>query len=152
MQKIHMFHLCNMKGHETIITFHQKTWRQTCLVLMLSALKKVTVFMKLTTFFVSRTKQIYTKALAVSESLIKIKAMPPWALFETLLTWVVICKQRFLHENEMCNIFKSRNTKTLIMYILENLCKLLQTPWKTTTLRQPIHFSGAVQFLATFYV
>ena len=41
--------------------------------------------MKLTTFFVSRTKQIYTKALAVSESLFKIKAMSPWALFETLV-------------------------------------------------------------------
>ena len=31
--------------------------------------------MKLTTFFISRTKQIYAKALTVSESTFKLKAM-----------------------------------------------------------------------------
>ena len=42
MEKIHIFRLCHMKGHETSITFHQKTWHQACLIFMLSALKKAT--------------------------------------------------------------------------------------------------------------
>ena len=29
-----------MKGHEGIITFHEETWHQICLVFMLLALKK----------------------------------------------------------------------------------------------------------------
>ena len=40
IQKIHIFHLCHMKGHETSITLHPKTWHHPCLVFMLSALKK----------------------------------------------------------------------------------------------------------------
>ena len=102
MQKIHIFHLCYVIGHEASIAFDQKTWHQACLVFMSSALKKTTtktyflcyeilvktlctvsyvllhwnisiqlrivtrsrfqltrVVMKLTTFFISRTKQIY---------------------------------------------------------------------------------------------
>ena len=31
MQKVHIFHLCQMKDHEARITFHQKTWHQACL-------------------------------------------------------------------------------------------------------------------------
>ena len=37
--------------------------------------------MKLTIFFISRTKQIFVKTLAVSESTFRIKAMLPWTLF-----------------------------------------------------------------------
>ena len=57
--------------------------------------------MKLATFFISRTKQIYAKTLTVSESIFKIKEMLLWALLEIFLTSAVICKQRFLHENEV---------------------------------------------------
>ena len=57
--------------------------------------------MKLTAFFISKTKQIYAKILTVPESTFKIKAMLPWILFEMLLTSAVICKQRYLHENEI---------------------------------------------------
>ena len=57
--------------------------------------------MKLTTSFISRTKQIYTKTFTVSESAFKIKVMSPWKLFELLLTSGDICKQRLLHENEI---------------------------------------------------
>ena len=46
--------------------------------------------MKLTTFFISRTKQIYAKTLTVSKSTFKIKTMSPWTLFEILLTLAVI--------------------------------------------------------------
>ena len=38
------------------------------------------------------------------------------------------------------SIFKTANTKTLIKAILESIYKLLQTPGKTTTLKQSIHF------------
>ena len=57
--------------------------------------------MKLTIFFISRTKQIYAKTLTVSENAFKTKVMSPWAPFEILLTSVVICKQIILHENEI---------------------------------------------------
>ena len=80
--------------------------------------------MKLITFFISRTKQIYAKTLTVSESAFKMKVMSPWTLFELLLTSAVICKQRLLHEN----IFKTKNTETLIKAISESPKKLLQTP------------------------
>ena len=46
--------------------------------------------MKLTTFFISKTKQIYAKTLTVPESTLKIKAILPWILFEILLTSAVI--------------------------------------------------------------
>ena len=48
-----------------------------------------------------KTKQIYVKSLTVLESAFQIKAMLPWIFFEILLTSAVICKQRFLHENEI---------------------------------------------------
>ena len=38
-EKVHIFHLCHMKGHGASITFHQETWHQACLVFMLLALK-----------------------------------------------------------------------------------------------------------------
>ena len=120
MQKINIFHLCHMKSYEAEITFHQETWHQICLSVMLLALQKATaksyflhidiwlktllyyiirtialerfhivthsyvvsfsirmLLMKLTTFFVSKTKQIYTKTLTVPESAFEIKAMLP---------------------------------------------------------------------------
>ena len=57
--------------------------------------------MKLTTFFISRTKQIYAKTLTVSERAFKIKVMSAWTLFELFLTSAVICKIILLHENEI---------------------------------------------------
>ena len=42
--------------------------------------------MKLTTFFISKTKQIYAKTLTIPESAFEIKAMLPWIVFEILLT------------------------------------------------------------------
>ena len=57
--------------------------------------------MKLTTFFISKTKQIYAEILTVPESIFQIKAMLPRILFEILITSAVICKERLLHENEI---------------------------------------------------
>ena len=57
--------------------------------------------MKLTTSFISKTKQIYTKILTFSKSTFKIKKMLAWILFGILFTSAVICKQKFLHENEI---------------------------------------------------
>ena len=45
--------------------------------------------MKLITFFVSRTRQIYAKTIVVSESAFKMKVMPAWTLFELLLASAV---------------------------------------------------------------
>ena len=55
------------------------------------------IFMKLATFLISKTKQIYAKAWTVPESSFEIKAMLPCTLLKILLTSTVICKQRFLH-------------------------------------------------------
>ena len=57
--------------------------------------------MKLTTFIISKTKQIYTKSVTVLESAFEIKTMLLWILFEILLTLAVIYKQSFSHENEI---------------------------------------------------
>ena len=53
------------------------------------------VSMKITTFLISKTKQIYAKTLTVLESAYKGNAT-----FCNLLTSVAICKQRFLNENK----------------------------------------------------
>ena len=57
--------------------------------------------MKLTIFSISRTKQIYVTTLTVSETTFKIKAISPRKLFEILLTYTVICKQKLLHGNNI---------------------------------------------------
>ena len=57
--------------------------------------------MKLTTFLVSRTKQIHAKTISVFESTFKIKVISVLTLSEILLMSAVICKQRILHENEI---------------------------------------------------
>ena len=57
--------------------------------------------MKLTTFFISRTKHIYAKSLTVPDSAFKMFVMSDWTLFEVLLTSAVISKQRLLHKNKI---------------------------------------------------
>ena len=58
-------------------------------------LQQKPVFMKLT-FFTSRTKQIYAKALTVSENLFKIKTMSPQTLF-TFQFHFSLSKQVHIH-------------------------------------------------------
>ena len=55
------------------------------------------VFIKLTTFFIPRTKQNYTKSSITFESTRKIFILLS-TVFEILLISVVICKQRLLHD------------------------------------------------------
>ena len=50
--------------------------------------------MKQATFFISKTKQIYAKTLAVPESAPKIKVMLPWILFKFCLCQQLFCKHR----------------------------------------------------------
>ena len=57
--------------------------------------------MKLTTFLISRTKQIHATTISVFESTFKIKVISVLTLSEILLMSAVICKQRILHENEI---------------------------------------------------
>ena len=61
--------------------------------------------MKLTKFFISKTKQIYAITLTVPESAFEINAMLPWIPSKVLVTSAVICKQRFLHENEILQYY-----------------------------------------------
>ena len=110
--------------------------------------------MKLTTFFISRTKQIYAITLTASESTFKLSAISPWELFEILLTSAVICNEMFLHRNEIAQYLQNYkyHQDVIIKAILENPYKLLQTSRKTTTLKQLIYFLQYVQFLATLYL
>ena len=63
--------------------------------------------MNLTTYFISKTKQIYTKTFNVSESTFKIKAMLLGSLFEILITSAVICKERLLQEDKIVQYFEN---------------------------------------------
>ena len=63
--------------------------------------------MKLTKFFISKTKQIYAITLTVPESAFEINAMLPWIPSKVLVTSAVICKQRFLHENEILQYYQN---------------------------------------------
>ena len=72
-------------------------------------------------FLKKRTKQIYTKPLTDSVSILKLKIMWGRALFEILLTSAVTCKKRdFWMQTRLCIIFKIKNAKTLIKVILES--------------------------------
>ena len=55
--------------------------------------------MKLATFFISSTRYISTKLLALFESSIKIKNRILWTLLVTILTSPVTCRQKLLHGN-----------------------------------------------------
>ena len=58
--------------------------------------------MKLSTLFISNSKQAFAKTLTVPKSTLKKKkAMLAAIHFEILLTLEVICKQRFFYENEI---------------------------------------------------
>ena len=105
-----------------------------------------TSFMKLTSYFISKTKQIYAKTLTVLESTFKMRAKLPWMLFEIWLCQQLFAKKDFCTKTRLCNIFKTTNIKTLIKFILESPYKLLQIPCKTTALRQYKYFSQVVQF------
>ena len=107
--------------------------------------------MKLTESF-SRTNQIYAKAITVCESTYEINPMSAWTLFELLRSQQLLPNKDFSTKTRLYNIFKTKNTKTFIKVIVEGLYKVIQMTWKTTTVRQAIHMSHAVQFLATFYV
>ena len=45
--------------------------------------------------------QTYAKTLTVPESTFKIKSMLLWINFEILIKYVIISKQRYLHENKI---------------------------------------------------
>ena len=57
--------------------------------------------MKISTFFISSARGIFTKLLAVSESSMKIKVRFHWTRFMILLTSAVIWKQILLQGNEI---------------------------------------------------
>ena len=63
-------------------------------------------------FFISRTKQNYTKPLtasihAVSETALKIKVLLPWTFFKFLISSLIICQQKLLHEKEIVEYLKN---------------------------------------------
>ena len=62
-----------------------------------------TCFYETSYIFISSTRRIFTKLLAVSESSIKMKVRSHWTLFVILLTSAVICKQKRLPGNEIAH-------------------------------------------------
>ena len=57
--------------------------------------------MKLTIFFISRTKKIHTNTSIVSKRTFKIKTMPRWTILEVSLTSAVIYKEKLQWENNI---------------------------------------------------
>ena len=93
------------------------------------------------------TQQIFLKKRkAVSKSAFKMKVISAQTLFELFLS-------SFCPKTRLCNIFKTTNAKAIIKAISESLNKLKKQhvfqAWKTTTFKQPMHFSEVVWFLAT---
>ena len=84
--------------------------------------------MKLITFFIIRTKQIYAKTLTVSEIAFKMKVMSTWTLFELCLRQQLFANKDFFTKMRLCNIFKTKNTEALIKAISESPNKHLQMP------------------------
>ena len=101
--------------------------------------------------FFSRLPEIFTQNLTFSESSGKIKVMSSLTHFVILLTSVVIYRD-FCMETRLYNICKTTNAMTLNKTILESTYKVLQSSLKKTILKQPVQFSKAVQFKATFNV
>ena len=60
--------------------------------------------MKLTKFFISKTKQIYTKTLTVPESALEIKAMLRGILFKILLTSAKLCATMWKRSSAIARI------------------------------------------------
>ena len=106
--------------------------------------------MKLTTFLVSRTKQIHAKTISVFESTFKIKVISVLTLSEILLVSAVICKQRILHENEIVQDLQNYNYEDVnqghFRKPSETSADAMKNNYPKTI------FSWAVQFLPTLYV
>ena len=62
----------------------------------------------------------------------------------------LLANRDFCTKTRLFNIFKTTKTKTLIKAILESLYKFLKIPWKTISLRQPIHFFTGRSILSYF--
>ena len=138
-----------MKGHEISITFLRKTWDQTCLVFMLSALKRTTaktyflhydIWVKLyrfyhTCYFTRTFPHSYAASFSMKTCFYKINIFCLRTKNQCLLwDFSKFCLRQQLLENKdictkmsSCNIFKTANTKMLITAILESPYKLLQT-------------------------
>ena len=69
--------------------------------------QKVQAFLKLITFSISTTVDIYSKLLTLSKSSVKRKVKSASTFFVILLTSAVICKQRLLLGNEIVLYFQN---------------------------------------------
>ena len=93
--------------------------------------KQKCVFIKFTTFFISRTKQIYAKTKnVVSESILKMKVKSCWPFSKFCLSQKFICKEILLCEHKFMQYFKTINTMTFTKTILENPYKVIKKPSK----------------------
>ena len=72
--------------------------------------------------------------------------MLAWILFEILLTSAVICKKRFLHENEIMQYLKSCKYQDFKQGHFRKALQASTNTTKTAALQDSIHFSRAVQF------
>ena len=108
---------------------------------------KKRVFMKLTTFLISRIRLNFTKLLGVSKSSIKIKPMSHRTLFLILLISAVTSKQRFLHGNKIVQFLQKCKCYILGQdHFRKSLNKVLQGSWQGAIFKWPAQFSKAVQF------
>ena len=74
--------------------------------------------MKLRTFSISRTKEIYAKTI-VSEYIFKLKAMRLINIFRIFAYISSYLQTKTCKKARLCNIFEATNAKTLIKAILQ---------------------------------
>ena len=95
-----------LKKSQTIyIYIYVKTYLRTVAHVQAASFSVIKGFLKLTTFFISTTRDIYTKLLTFSESSVNIKVTPRWAFFVILFTPAAINRQRLLHGNKVMQDF-----------------------------------------------
>ena len=89
------------------------------------------VFIKFTTFFISRTKQVYAKTKnVVSESVLKMKVRSCWPFSKFCINQKFICKQTLLCAHKFMQYFKTVNAMTFTKTISEKPYKVMKKKHK----------------------
>ena len=98
--------------------------------------------MRLTIFFISRTKKVEAKTLAVLKVYSnKGNVFLLFHFFEILLKSAITCKQILLHGNGIVQYLQNYKWPKFNQNHFRKPRKVLQTPRKATALTQPMQFS-----------
>ena len=106
--------------------------------------------MKLTTFSIAKKTKNETKPIRDSEGSPNMKVKSRWAFFQILPCQQLFAFKKYCMETKLYNIFKNKNTTNLTEPILKSSYKVLLEAVLYVTLRRPVYFLWAVEFLGAF--